>query len=68
MARMMVDCRRLPSGSDYSLVSIGEEDEVARVATAPPVRRSRCRVDRVYGSRTTARADPRYSGGASSWV
>ena len=33
MARMMADCRRFSSESNCSLVIIGEEDEVARVAT-----------------------------------
>jgi hypothetical protein len=34
MTRMMADCRRFPSESNCSLVIIGEEDEVARAATA----------------------------------
>ena len=32
MARMMADCRRWPSATNWSLVIIGEEDEVVQAA------------------------------------
>ena len=33
MARMVMDCRRMPSESNCSLTIIGEPDEVVRAAT-----------------------------------